>query len=637
MRQFAEEELIVSTGPAAGRRYRVDRQPWNRLWFDAIDSGRYRRFVNTGAGQGGKTWCGSVTPVMYHTCEEAETVVYGVPDLAMVDDKWQQDLLPAFLNSRYRDLLPRTGEGSRGGTVRTKVDLLNGASIRFMTGGAGDKGRAGFTARIVVITEVDGLDNAGTHSDETDKVSQLEARSNVYEDRARIYLECTVSTEKGRIWQEYLQGTRSRIAMRCPHCRAFVTPEREHLIGWQDAADVMEAKDRGRIHCPACGAAWDETDRREANLDAQLVHKDQEVLPDGSIAGEAPRTDTLGFRWTAANNLFVKMGVIAQQEYRAARAGDPELAERALTQFRWTIPSKPKVNDLTALDAEIIVRRTTQDPKGLLPAGTRRVTVAVDVGKWLCHWVALGWVQPGTPHEVEYGRFDVPSKEMAPELAILVALRQFRDEVLSRGWAHPDGGQRVHEMCFVDSGYMTGAVYEFVRESGKTYLPSKGYGSSQGTLGPYRAKKSTGAEVVINNVADRYHVVRLSPEQGGGFLVEADADHWKQRVHDSLSIPPANPGALTFHAATEPHEHLAYAKHLLSERREEQMTPRGMVSRFRAVSRNNHWLDSTWMAICAARGLGEVLLGSTPAAADDSTEPEPEQGVNPLTDFRGRY
>jgi hypothetical protein len=155
------------------------------------------------------------------------------------------------------------------------------------------------------VTEVDGMDTAGGGSREADKITQLEGRTTAFGDRARVYLECTVSIEAGRIWQEITQGTDSRIALRCPFCRAYVTPEREHLLGWQDAPDVAAAKERARLVCPACGELWDDQDRREANADAVLLHRGQSIDDADRVAGDPPRTETLGFRWTAANNLLV--------------------------------------------------------------------------------------------------------------------------------------------------------------------------------------------------------------------------------------------------------------------------------------------------------------------------------------------
>jgi hypothetical protein len=57
--------------------------------------------------------------MLYHLFEIGETVICGLPDMDMAADKWREDILPAVESSRYRELLPRHGGGSRGGRVET--------------------------------------------------------------------------------------------------------------------------------------------------------------------------------------------------------------------------------------------------------------------------------------------------------------------------------------------------------------------------------------------------------------------------------------------------------------------------------------------------------------------------------------
>src|SRR4029453_11347511 len=188
------------------------------LFFDQVDSGRWSRCVATGPTQSGKSLCCFVIPILYHVFGVGETVICGLPDMDMGIDKWQLDLLPVIEHSRYKELLPRSGAGSRGARLVEGIQFENGAPLKFMSGGGGDKSRAGFTSRVVVITETDGMDQPGMTSREADKITQLEARTRAYGSRKRIYMECTVSTEEGRTWQEYIQGTQSQIVLPCPHC-----------------------------------------------------------------------------------------------------------------------------------------------------------------------------------------------------------------------------------------------------------------------------------------------------------------------------------------------------------------------------------------------------------------------------------
>lgn len=555
---------------------------------------------------------GFVIPIMYHLFEWAETVICLLPNIDMASDKWNDDIFPVIQASRYRELLPRAGAGSKGGTSNlTRVQFANGANLRFMSGGSGDKGKAGKTTRVIVITEVDGMDESGGTSREADPIAQVEARTQSYGSAARIYGECTVSFEDGRTWREYKGGTGSRIAVKCPHCGQFVTPEREHLTGWQGASDVLEAGLKAAFLCPGCGILWSDTDRERANRAGLLVHRGQEIA-DGRIVGPLPRTNTLGFRWSAVNNLLVSTAYLGEKEWTASRQTNEDNAEKEMCQFVWAIPHKPSALDLTALDAYSLTKRTGLDPQGYCPSGTRRITCAVDVGKWLCHWVALAWTDDATPRIIDYGRLEVPSSDMSEEQAILTTLRRFRDEIVSRGWESA-GGRKMVDVSFIDSGYKKEPVYAFCRESrGMNFYPSKGFGTTQRTPEKFRQRNKN--ECVL--YGDGFQGVLQAGE--GVVLLELNSDHWKGFVHSRLQTPIGQPGALTLFKAKADNDHLTIAKHFCAEKREEDFVPgQGTVTKWVAVSRNNHYLDATAYACAAGYAVGERMM-ATPQAPKEA-------------------
>jgi phage terminase large subunit GpA-like protein len=147
------------------------------------------------------------------------------------------------------------------------------------------------------------------------------------------FLECIPSTPTGRIWQEYIGGTESRIARPCPHCGVYVSPARENLLGWQDADNELEARAAAAWQCPSCSALWTEAERYAANRKSVLVHRGQEITSDGAVAGPAPPTRTLGFRWTAIDNHFATAADVAADEFNATKERDKENAEKELCQF----------------------------------------------------------------------------------------------------------------------------------------------------------------------------------------------------------------------------------------------------------------------------------------------------------------
>ena len=97
---------MIPTGKYRGERYRHWRHPVSRLWFAELDSGHWWRTATVAPTQNGKTFMCYAIPVAYHLFELAETVIIGLPDMRMANDKWERDLLPIISASRYRELAP---------------------------------------------------------------------------------------------------------------------------------------------------------------------------------------------------------------------------------------------------------------------------------------------------------------------------------------------------------------------------------------------------------------------------------------------------------------------------------------------------------------------------------------------------
>jgi hypothetical protein len=403
-----------------------------------------------------------------------------------------------------------------------------------------------------------------------------------------------------------------------------VTPEREHLTGWQGAESQAQARTAGAFSCPSCGEVWSEQQRIEANLVAKLLHESQSIGEDGTVTGPAPQTDTLGFRWSAVNNLFLTGGDVAADEWRAAHASDEELAEREMRQFVWCLPVAPSKLQQTGLEAHELTNRMTELPRGTVPDGATCVTVGLDLGKYLAHWIAVAWSPGACGHVLDYGRLEVASEDLGVEQALLVMLRQFKEELLS-GWPMSDpNAQRVlPEQVWVDAGYMAPTIYSFCREAGERFRPSVGRGAAQQTRQWYNRPTQTGS--VVKFIGEGYHACWLPAEQL--HLLELDADHWKTWVHQRLATPVGGQGAMTLFRA-QPQEHLALAKHLTAESKtEEFVAGKGVVVKWERLRRQNHWFDALYNACAAGHGCG-VRLVQEVVPTPSSPRRGPEQNVS---------
>lgn len=636
MRQWAEDEIIIPNGPFEGEPFRAGLIPWTRLFLDEVDTGRWHKIAGTGCTQAGKTLVLHAIPVLYHLFEVGETVVEGVPDMLMGADKWREDLLPVIQSSpALREQLPQRGAGSKGGKAQA-IKFKHGATLRFMTSHGADAGRKGFTSRVLAVTEVDELAVAGAASTEADKLTQLEGRLRSYL-RFKIveYLESTPTIETGRIWQEIKAGTDSRIARPCPHCGAWVTPEREHLVGWQDAADVEEAKDLTRWSCPRCAEPWTEAEQLAANQAGVLVHRGQTVSDSGRVEGPLPRTDTFGFRFSAVDNYFVPAGVLGQELWKAARAIDQDNAERYLAQQVFALPWEGPDVDLAALDPEAVAKRRATVRKGIVPEDTVGVGVGIDTGKRLLHWTAEAVCSSGRRHVIEYGEQPTRWREMTLKASLKDALETL-EKYFAAGWPDEAGAVQQAGQVWIDSGYSehTEAVYEFCREANarrglglgqELFRPAKGYGEGPEMAGRYRAPKGTNREV--RYCGPGYHLSWLAGARQ--MLVHVDADEWKTHLHDGLSTPPDEARAIVLYGSPDPREHDAWTAQVAAEEREEIFRPdRGMVRRWVRKRRQNHYLDASYNATAACDLILRLWLKARAAMAAPS-QPAPAGLLTP--------
>lgn len=615
MRRFAEQELVLPDGPHKGELFRCENQPFSRHYLDAVDSRRYRRHVAVGPSQSGKTLIGFVLPILYHLFEIGETVIVGTPSETVARDKWKEDLLPAIAASRYADFLPTRGAGSKGGWGEL-MEFGHGAALRFMTAGGDDKSRAAFTARALVVTEVEAFGTTSETSGEADKLKQLQARLRAYRADQRVeYLECTVGEETGKTWREYSAGTRTMLALPCPHCAAFVVPEREHLTGWQDAANEFDAEDNSRVCCPACGVPWSEEQRVAANHAAVPLAHGQHI-EDGRPVGDPPRTHTFSFRWNAINNLFTTASEIGVDEWNARRDPDEENAEREMCLFVWAIPHQSDTEIVTPLETAKLQRRT-RFPHGLVPLAADWLTLGIDVGQYLCYWTLIGWnLETAAGWIVDYGRFDVPSKELGIDPGLLAALRSFRDEQMAAGWTHESGKAWQPDEVWIDSHWHPEPIRLWCSESGEQFRSTIGYGTGRRGLEHYPRPK--GVSPTVLRIEPGYHFVR---HKDGSEYVAVHVDPWKTNLHQRLGVP-EGPGAIELYAAT-PNDHLAFVKQLTAEeQRREFVEGKGERVYWHAKSKNNHWLDSTLLATVAADFCGVRWLPEGRGSRVESREEE---------------
>lgn len=644
--QFAEEALVIPEGNFRGQRFRFHRQAFNRLLLREFDKGDYNTFATMGCVQSGKTLTCWVLPIVYHLFERQESVIAGVPTMDVAGDKFREEILPVILaNPEWAELMPDIGPGSRGGGRLEAVKFKNGATLKFMSGRGRDEKRSSFTARVVCCTEVDKFDEAGTTSREADPITQLINRTSSFGQNRRIYLECTVSVPDGRIYVEYKAGTASRLVCPCPHCSVWVTPEKEHFLDFQQP-DQISAGEQARFVCPACGQTITESQRKQMNADGtiKLLHRGQTITKDGTIQGDAPRTDTLGFRWNAFNNtLMWDTEHLGREEWKSWRSDDDVSAEKERLQFRWAEPWHDTAIETIDLKIDDVVSQRRFSAKSQLPEGTQYVTIGTDVGGKVLHWTVIAWLKDGRGHIVDYGTTGVLSRKMGFENAIKDAVQRLYERL---------GEVYKWKLWYFDARWKPKEVIAAIRElKDRTVRPSFGLGSGQMSKVKFRDPK--GDKGFTFRGKRMYEKFR--PEYKT-ICMSCDADYWKTWLHEAFTLhiaadneddakevePETRVAALSLYESTDETEHVQFAKHLTAEQ-QKTVFEKGKGERlvWVPVRSANHWLDSTSYACVAGHRCGFELAKEnkpTQPAAPSVARPQPQmQNLPPMPDSGRPY
>ena len=582
---WAEDEVVMPSGPFEGYDFDSGRLPYSRLLLNEL--GKWQRHVITGPTQSGKSFHAFVLVIMYYLFERQEDVIVGIPDDNMAGDKWLEDIKPVIEKSRYRNLLPKTGPGSKGAGKLKKIKFENGRFLRFMSAGGNDKQRAAATARVLIVTETDGMDVvAGTSQEGQTKIQQLEGRVRAFGDDALKFFECTVSTADAFTWDQYKSGTASRIAHQCRGCDAWVSPEREHLVGWQDAKDEIEAGELGRFSCPECGILYSEDDRVEMNNSALLVHKGQEVTPEGEIVGPVPRTHTLGFRWSGFQNLLFPTSMLAEEEWVAAHSEEPELADIARKQQAWAMPAENPNIEKTALTQEIVrgsdrryAGRCNGSKRGEVPDGVDMLTAFIDCGKRELQWVVEAKVDRQI-QVVDYGVFQTELPDIVgDEVAVERAIRDLTAEIEGQ---YP----------YLDCGLVDGNEWGDTVRPSVDSLPAV-WNTSHGLPKYVHPTEANKAKEVPADGNENWHWSFVN----GFWVVNFNPNKLKHLIHSGYLIKPLDTdgnrisGSVTLFG-DNPNTHVDFSKEITAEEWVVEYKPgKGDVSRWNSVRRRNHWLD----------------------------------------------
>jgi uncharacterized protein YndB with AHSA1/START domain len=361
-------------------------------------------------------------------------------------------------------------------------------------------------------------------------------------------------------------------------------PERSDL--WQQYMDTRQEDQRSGDGCGLNATAFYEANRADMDLGGEVLNPERYSRAT-TRDGRAIELSAL----QAVYNLIADNGL-----------------NYVLTEIQNSPPDEDETETLGLTAHRVGQRLSGLEQHELPKVEDVRITVGLDLGKYYSHWTKIAWFGNATGVVIDYGVMETPGMQAATdvqavEVALLQSLQAWRGDIMARN---------PPEFCLVDSGDYSPAVYEFIRRVGGTpFAASKGYASS---------RWHSGTESATRRQFDRVYASYQPAERVWLYVV--DTEHWKGWVHERFVTATFNEahqfqdGSLSLYVSEDRKRHISFAHHIVAEMREDQFVPgKGVVRKWREMSKNNHWLDATALACAAAGCLGVRLIPRVNAEA----------------------
>lgn len=555
-----------------------------------------------------------------------KSVFVGVPTMDNGSDLWDEKIAPLIkAHPEWRQWLPKSGVGAKGGKVDGLVLFENGAKLRFMTSKGGDENRSGYTGDFLVATEVDRYMETGKA--EGSPLDQMISRVSGYGKKCKVVLECTVTTKQSRIWREVMtEGTGSKLWYACPKCQRWQPFEDENLT--YEGENELDVEDSARLICKYCDHAINEASRQVMIQKPKMVHRGQTIDERGLLIGEEPKTRTFGMRCNIFTSPIFPLGMVATERWKALRAKDQgDISQyKTYMQHRMALPWEDEEETQRELSVSFLRKREAEHEGEVfrVPDWAQFLVMTVDIQKDRLYWHVDAWGESEISQVVDKGiiPFDSPRDE-----DVHAALNKV-DAMASDGWLmQGEVGDKIFvpRVRLVDCGHNSKALSPWLKQHRSTWKGARGYGVNE--------KAPTG-EKAIFEILDTLQVRR---QTDGNLWVFIHTVNVKATITDRYFAEPGQVGYTVVPIGAEA-DHYYY--HLTSEERYFDEKKNMFLWRKRAGRKRNDFFDCRVYSYAAAK-LAWRDLEREEGARQTAIEREsnPHKRVTGLSEFihrRGR-
>lgn len=439
--QFADRELLVTTGPLAGTHWQTSFAPYQRGILNAFHEPGVEIAVVMGSSQWGKTAC-AVNVVAYHMAHDPCPILVVEPTVdPMAKDFAKNRLEPVIAASPIlRDRVSKKRAKDASNTILQKT--FRGGSLSI--GGANSAASlAARSTRLLVLDEIDRYPPELPGEGSTMAIAMK--RTSAYRRRRRVLMTSSPTLKGGSIDTWFKRGDQRRFYVPCPSCghmHAFTWA----CVRWQKCKVAEGWEDdpkTARLHCPECDYSIGDAERVA-------------ILARGEWRPETERREQsiVSFHLWEAYSPLSSLSEIVSTFLRARelqKAGDQSEMH---TWQNTTLgePVEPDAGD--GVEPHVLLMRREPFGEADMPEGACCLTMGVDVQDDRIEVLVVGW-GPGEESWL-VDRQILPGDTSQPE-----PWKEL-DQVLDHQYLHASGQRLgVQATCIDSAGHRTTLVYDY--------------------------------------------------------------------------------------------------------------------------------------------------------------------------------
>lgn len=424
--EWCEKNIYLRAGGPTPKPGQLDLSytPYSKEILEALADPRVRQVVLCWGAQTGKTTA-LMAWLAYRIANDPAPMLFVLPTESLARNFSQTRLKPML-----DDCVPVR---SQYPSDADRLKLLSMQFHRCSLDLVGSNSPASISSRPIEVLLLDEIDKFAPADDkEASALSLAIERTKAFPRRKQV-LTSTPTTEVGNVWQHYLNGSREKFLVPCPHCG-----EAQELdfarVRWDESAksenrkwNLQKVGKTARYYCVKCEAPWTDSDKIRSCQNGKWTSTNSQHDPE--------------VRSFQLNSLYAPNITWADA---AKKFLTTKNMQGGLQNWNNSWMGMPYIVAGESIEEEQVLANAQDYQLGEMPENPGVLLATVDVQRDCIYYVVRGWMPDHSSWLVEYGK--------APNLSEL-------QELMGRPFKCGGKDKKI-DICLVDSGFATGAVYE---------------------------------------------------------------------------------------------------------------------------------------------------------------------------------